>query len=190
VITLARAAARLELPAAFQFVAAMNPCPCGYLGDTERECRCGQRRVTRYRGRISGPLLDRIDLVIDVPRVTTAELLSAAAPAPTGAADARSAQAVREQVHAARARQMRRSGCLNARLEVGRLAEFCVLDAGGRRLLAAGRERLALSGRGMHRVLRVARTIADLEGCESITAAHVAEALQLRRVARGPTEIP
>jgi magnesium chelatase family protein len=181
-ITLSRAASRIELPAAFQLVAAMNPCPCGYLGDTERECRCGQRRVARYRGRISGPLLDRIDLVIDVPRVTTAELLPAAAPAPSVAADARSAQAVRERVHAARARQMQRSGCLNARLEVGQLAESCALDAGGRRLLAAGRERLALSGRGTHRVLRVARTIADLEGCESITAAHVAEALQLRRL--------
>jgi magnesium chelatase family protein len=100
-----------------------------------------------------------------VPRVTTAELLSAAAPAPTGAADARSAQAVREQVHAARARQMQRSGCLNARLEVGRLAGFCALDAAGRRLLAAGRERWRFRSRHA-RVLRVARTIADLEGCD------------------------
>ena len=188
-ITLARAAARIDLPAAFQLVAAMNPCPCGYLGDTERVCRCGPRRVQRYRGRISGPLLDRIDLIIDVPRVATEELLPAGPPALPAVADARGAESLREQVRAARARQMQRSGCLNARLEAGQLAGPCGLDAGGRRLLAAGRERLALSGRGTHRVLRVARTIADLEGSEAIAATHVAEALQLRRVPE-PREAP
>ncbi len=178
-ITLARAAARVDLPAAFQLVAAMNPCPCGYLGDAERACRCGPRRVERYRGRISGPLLDRIDLVIDVPRVGTEELLPVAASAPPAAFGAAT---LREQVRTARACQRQRGAYLNARLPVPQLAQFCGLDAGARRLLAAGRERLALSGRGTHRVLRVARTIADLEGSEGITAAHVAEALQLKRL--------
>jgi magnesium chelatase family protein len=193
-ITLARAAARLELPAAFQLVAAMNPCPCGYHGDPERECRCRPRHVARYRGRISGPLLDRIDLVIEVPRVATAELLPGSVPAVTscGAAGAvapvasvtaaMSAATLRAQVHAARERQQRRAGCLNARLGVAGLAVHCALDAAGTRLLAAGAERLGLSARGLHRVLRVARTIADLEGSAAIAAGHLAEALQLRRV--------
>ena len=200
-ITLARAAARLELPAAFQLVAAMNPCPCGYHGDPERECRCRARNVARYRGRISGPLLDRIDLVIEVPRVATAELLVGSAPAVTpgetpgavlpaasaatpaaGTNGSMSAATLRAQVHAARERQQQRAGCLNARLGVAGLAVHCALDAAGTRLLAAGAERLGLSGRGLHRVLRVARTIADLEGSEAIAAGHLAEALQLRRV--------
>ena len=184
VITLARAAARLELPAAFQFVAAMNPCPCGYHGDEERECRCRPRRIERYRGRISGPLVDRIDLVIEVPRVATAELLPGSAPAGV-VAPSLSAAALREQVHAARERQQHRSDGLNARLGVAELAVHCAIDAAGTRLLAAGVERLGLSGRGLHRVLRVARTIADLEQYERIAAAHVAEALQLRRVPHG-----
>jgi magnesium chelatase family protein len=197
-ITLARAAARIELPAAFQLVAAMNPCPCGYHGDEERECRCRPRRIERYRGRISGPLLDRIDLVIEVPRVATAELLagsaaflatsatsSGGAPVSRAAHAAMSAATLREQVHAARMRQRHRSDGLNARLGVAELAVHCALDAAGTRLLAAGVERLGLSGRGLHRVLRVARTIADLEQYERIAAAHVAEALQLRRVPHG-----
>ncbi len=197
-ITLARAAARIELPAAFQLVAAMNPCPCGYHGDEERECRCRPRRIERYRGRISGPLLDRIDLVIEVPRVATAELLAGSAaflatsatspgdaPVSRAAHAAMSAATLREQVHAARLRQRHRSDGLNARLGVAELAVHCALDAAGTRLLAAGVERLGLSGRGLHRVLRVARTIADLEQYERIAAAHVAEALQLRRVPHG-----
>ena len=152
-ITLARAAARIELPAAFQLVAAMNPCPCGYLGDSERSCRCGPRRVARYRGRISGPLLDRIDLIIDVPRVPTAELLPVTE-VPTASA-ASGAQALREQVRAARARQMQRGGCLNARMEVAQLGRLCALDAAGRRLLAAGlRAPRALGSRHAPRAAR------------------------------------
>jgi magnesium chelatase family protein len=171
----------------------MNPCPCGYHGDPERECRCRPRHVARYRGRISGPLLDRIDLVIEVPRVATVELLPGSAvamstnPSAPGQAAASagslamSAAALRAQVHAAREHQQRRAGCLNARLGVAELGVHCALDAAGTRLLAAGAERLGLSGRGLHRVLRVARTIADLEGSEAIVAGHLAEALQLRR---------
>jgi magnesium chelatase family protein len=197
-ITLARAAARIELPAAFQLVAAMNPCPCGYHGDSERPCRCGPRRVARYRGRISGPLLDRIDLIIDVPRVAMDELLPRVAAerpdaSPTVAKhppSASDAHALRDQVRAARARQMQRSGCLNARLRVDLLAESCALDAAGRRLLAAACERLALSGRGAHRVLRVARTIADLEACATLSAGHLAEALQWRRTNERVTDSP
>ncbi|MCC7461043.1 MAG: YifB family Mg chelatase-like AAA ATPase [Gammaproteobacteria bacterium] len=198
-ITLARASARIELPAAFQLMAAMNPCPCGYHGDEERECCCRPRHIARYRGRISGPLLDRIDLVIEVPRVAMAELLPGAAPVAataatppgltpaSGAAAASagrppmSAAALRAQVIAARERQQRRAGSLNARLGVAELATHCALDAAGTRLLAMGAEKLRLSGRGLHRVLRVARTIADLEGYETIATAHLAEALQLRR---------
>jgi magnesium chelatase family protein len=182
-ITLARAAARIELPAAFQLVAAMNPCPCGYLGDGERVCRCGPRRVERYRARISGPLLDRIDLIIDVPRAQTDELLpGSTSPLATSASAPISAAELRMQVSKARDRQQHRSGCLNARLGVAELSRYCVLDEVGTRLLAAGRRHLALSGRGIHRVLRVARTIADMEGCDAISALHVAEALQLKRL--------
>lgn len=174
-ICVARAAQRLDLPAGFQLVAAMNPCPCGYLGDTRQECRCGQRRVERYRARISGPLLDRIDLRIEVPRLETTELLAARAPSTSAQADARS------RVVTARKIQQRRNGCLNARLTPGLLQQCCTLPPAAERLLARSLEQMNLSARGVHRLLRVARTIADLAGEEVVGSEQIAEAIQLRR---------
>jgi magnesium chelatase family protein len=171
-ITLVRAADRLELPAEFQLVAAMNPCPCGYLGDDSRSCRCGPRRVQRYRDRISGPLLDRIDLHIEVPRVEAAALQRAPAVAAAPAPGA--------QVRRARSLQLARQRCCNARLDHAGLAAHCQLAPAGQRLVAQVCERLGLSARGYHRLLKVARTIADLDGADEIGAAHVSEAASLR----------
>ena len=182
VISISRAARQLEYPARFQLVAAMNPCPCGYLGDTSGRCRCAPPEIARYRARISGPLLDRIDLRIEVPNIGDDELLGEV---PVGAA-LTSADAAR-RVRSARCRQMERAGKLNSELAGHELQEFCRLDRAARLLIAQARSRLHLSARGMHRLLRVARTIADLqadpqaEPLAVLGAAHVAEALQLRR---------
>lgn len=181
-VSLSRAAGRLELPADFQLIAAMNPCPCGHHGEPGATCRCSQRAVERYRGRLSGPLLDRIDLRVDVPRQQLDELLPGdvpdlAAAVPPGFRHAE----LQQQVRVARARQQRRAGCLNARLPVSRLREDCVLDAEARALFERAKEKLAVSGRGLHRILRVARTAADMAGAGLIGAPHLAEAMQLRR---------
>jgi magnesium chelatase family protein len=187
VVAISRAAFQVEYPARFQLVAAMNPCPCGYLGDLSGKCRCAPPEIARYRARISGPLLDRIDLRIEVPALRSEELLDDAGAAGQTMTSAFAAG----RVHGARRRQQKRAGKLNADLDSGDIQRHCTLDRPCRRLLAQARERLNLSARGMHRVLRVARTIADLEmaGAEnetgpmdlSIGPAHLAEALQLRR---------
>lgn len=172
-ILVSRAAARAEYPARFQLVAAMNPCPCGYRGHPSRPCRCTPDQVARYRGRLSGPLLDRIDLALDVPGLSAAELQSA----PSGEASA----VVRQRVVAARERQTARQGCSNARLEGKDLEYHCQPDAAAAKLLQQAIARLDLSPRAYHRVLRVARSVADLAGAGLIAAAHVAEALHYRR---------
>jgi magnesium chelatase family protein len=177
VIAISRAAMQVEYPARFQLVAAMNPCPCGFLGDVSGRCRCAPPEIARYRARISGPLLDRIDLRVDVPAVNDEELLGDVPPEPA----AGSAQAA-TRVRAARAIQMRRSAKLNADLDGRELQAVCRLDRRCRALIAQARVRLDLSARGMHRVLRVARTIADLENVDSLAMHHVAEALQWRRI--------
>jgi magnesium chelatase family protein len=171
-ITLVRAADRLELPAEFQLVAAMNPCPCGYLGDDSRSCRCGPRRVQRYRDRISGPLLDRIDLHIEVPRVEATALQHAPAVA--------TAPALALQVQRARSLQLARQRCCNARLDHAGLAAHCQAVPAAQRLVTQVCERLGLSARGYHRMLKVARTIADLDGAGELGAEHVSEAASLR----------
>ena len=188
VITIARASARLELPAQFQLVAAMNPCPCGYLGDERRACRCSARRVQRYRERISGPLLDRIDLQIEVPRVEL-RALYAGGDAPNGV-DAGVAQATGQgaaelcaSVSAARALQHCRQKTCNARLDHAGLDTHCRADPQAQRLLLRVAETLGLSARGYHRLLKVARTIADLEGVGQISAQHVSEAASFRPMA-------
>jgi magnesium chelatase family protein len=179
VVSISRVALQVEYPARFQLVAAMNPCPCGYLGEASGRCRCAPPEIARYRARISGPLLDRIDLRVEVPAVGDELLLDAPAQAPgsdTAAAAAR--------VLAARQRQLDRAGRLNSELEGREIQRACKLDAHGRLLMAQARARFELSARGMHRVLRVARTIADLEDVRGgISPRHLAEALQLRRVA-------
>jgi magnesium chelatase family protein len=185
VVAVSRAALKVEYPARFQFVAAMNPCPCGYLGEPTGRCRCAPAEIARYRARISGPLLDRIDLRVNVPAVGSDELLDDDA---DGAPRLTSAAAF-AQVRAARDRQWRRAGKLNADLAGRELREHCALAREARLLLAQLRTKFDLSARGVHRVLRVARTIADLEPGEPgeasreapLKSAHLAEAIQLRR---------
>lgn len=172
-VTVARARRRAEFPARFQLVAAMNPCPCGFAGHPTRACTCTPTQISRYRARLSGPLLDRIDLTIEVPVVSYEDL--------SGVAQGESSTPVRDRVAAARAVQIERQGVPNARLEAGRVEALCAPDATGAALLAQAMSRLNLSARAYHRVLRVARTLADLAGVARPGAAQLAEAIQYRR---------
>lgn len=178
-ITISRAARQAEFPSRFQLIAAMNPCPCGYLGDPVGRCRCTGDQVARYRGRISGPLLDRIDMHLEVPRLAAEELS-----APTNL-DAESSALVRQRVEQARRRQLDRSGLPNQALGNRELERVCVLDEPGRRLMEQALRKLGLSARAFHRVLKLARSIADLAGLEQIQAAHLSEAIGYRRLDRG-----
>jgi magnesium chelatase family protein len=174
-IVISRAARQAEFPARFQLVAAMNPCPCGYAGDADGRCRCTPDAIARYRGRISGPLMDRIDIISDVPRIPLMELN-----ARRGAHDEDSAT-VRARVIAARSIAMQRAGKPNAMLAVREIERDCALGDAERTLLERAMEKLSLSARAYHRVLRVARTIADLAGSDRIAREHLAEAVQYRR---------
>jgi magnesium chelatase family protein len=176
-IHISRAARQAEFPARFQLVAAMNPCPCGYLGDGSGRCHCTADQVARYRGRISGPLLDRIDMHVEVPRIDPSRL-----GAPN--AGATSSQ-VRRRVCAARDRQLLRAGKMNSALTPKEIERDCPLDEQGRRLMQQALTRLALSARAYHRILKVARTIADLADCDAIASAHLSEAVNYRRLDRG-----
>jgi magnesium chelatase family protein len=172
-IRLARAAAQAEYPARFQFIAAMNPCPCGYLGDEQANCRCSRDRVTTYRNKVSGPLLDRIDLQVQVLRPPPA-LLRANAEMPEDTAS------VRDRVARAWRVQRLRTGNANALLDGDALTEFCELDDEGWSLLETAAGRFNLSARAHQRILRVSRTIADLAASKKIAPPHVAEALSFR----------
>ncbi|MEO8847601.1 MAG: YifB family Mg chelatase-like AAA ATPase, partial [Casimicrobiaceae bacterium] len=176
-IHISRAARQATFPARFQLVAAMNPCPCGWLGHARMPCRCTPDRVARYRARVSGPLLDRIDMTIDVPAVHADELGIRA----TTSAAVESSAAVRARVEAARARQRARQPVLNANLDVAAIARYCAPDAAGEQLIARAMAQQMLSARAYHRVLRLARTIADLACAETVGCAHVAEAIGYRR---------
>jgi len=173
-ITISRAARRADFKAQFQLVAAMNPCPCGYLGHYNGKCRCTPDQVARYRGKISGPLLDRIDIQIEVPAVPQEDLLKQS--------DGETSASIQTRVEAARQRQLARQGKPNALLTVSEIDEFCAPDAASETLLRQAITRLNLSARAYHRVLKVARTIADLEGSENIQIANIAEAVQYRRM--------
>lgn len=175
-IHISRAARQADFPARFQLVAAMNPCPCGFHGDSAKTCRCTPDQVARYRNKLSGPLLDRIDLQIEVPAVS-AEVLQKAP-------DGESSATIRLRVSDARARQQVRQGKPNAQLTSKEIDHHCQPDAAGAALLKQALHRLNLSARGYHRVLRVARSIADLAGSETIAASHIAEAVQYRRFAK------
>jgi len=179
-ITISRAARQATFPARFQLVAAMNPCPCGWLGAPAglgRACRCTPEAVRRYQGKLSGPLLDRIDLQVEVLATPAAELMALP--------DGEDSATVARRVHDARQRQLQRQGQANALLEVGRIDGVCSLDEAAASFLRSAAKRLAWSGRRLHRCLKVARTIADLAGCRTIGHAHIAEALQLQRVLTG-----
>jgi magnesium chelatase family protein len=176
VINVSRAARQASFPAQFQLVAAMNPCPCGWHGHPSGRCRCSPDAIVRYRSRISGPLLDRIDLTIEVPALPASEF-TALATAEAGETSA----VVRARVAAACARQRIRQGKPNARLAVAGVAMHCTPEPAGERLLATAMARLALSARAYHRILKVARSIADLAGAATIDVVHVAEAIGYRR---------
>ncbi len=176
-ITIARAARRADFPARFQLVAAMNPCPCGFQGSPQRACRCTPDQVARYQGKLSGPLLDRIDLHVEVPAVPAEELL--------GAPPGESSAAVRARVEAARERAVARQGKPNQALQGREIDAHLLLDDVAGRFLRDAAQRLGWSARSTHRALKVARTIADLAGAECIGVAQVAEAVQYRRVLRG-----
>jgi magnesium chelatase family protein len=173
-ISISRAARQAQFPARFQLVAAMNPCPCGHCGDRNGRCRCTPERIARYRGRISGPLADRIDIKLEVPAPREAELVAPIAGEVSSAIQAR--------VEKARSSQLARQGKANADLGTREIDRHCSTDRDGDQLLRHALARLLLSARAYQRVLRVARTIADLAGASTIGAGHIAEAIQYRRL--------
>lgn len=179
-ITIARAAGAIDYPAAFMLVAAMNPCPCGFYSDAQKECRCTPMQVTRYRSRVSGPLLDRIDIQVEVPAVAYEALASPASGEPS--------EAVRERVNQARRVQVERFGATgihaNARMSARDVRCYCGVDAAAAQLLETAVTRLGLSARAYVRILKVGRTIADLAGSEDIRSPHIAEAIQYRSLDR------
>lgn len=179
-VTISRSAGKITLPCHFMLVAAMNPCPCGYLGDAKHECRCSPSQVQRYRNRISGPLLDRIDIHIEAPALSIAELRTDKPGEPSAT--------IRTRVESARARQRQRFAgsrvAANARMSQAQLKKFCPLDPALGDLLQQAMEQLALSARAYDRILKVARTIADLAGADRIAAPHLLEAIQYRSLDR------
>ncbi|MBN1875819.1 MAG: YifB family Mg chelatase-like AAA ATPase [Anaerolineae bacterium] len=176
IVTISRAQGSLTFPASFMLVAAMNPCPCGHYGDPERACTCSTGSIQRYRQRLSGPLLDRIDLHIEVPRVAYDKL--------TNKAVGESSAAIRARIEAARERQRARLAAsklvCNADMGPGEIRQFCILRDEAQSLIRSAMRQMHLSARAYHRVLKVSRTIADLEGTEQIQSHHLAEALQYR----------
>jgi magnesium chelatase family protein len=172
-ITISRAARQADFPARFQLIAAMNPCPCGYLGATHKACRCTPDQVTRYQSRLSGPLMDRIDLHVDVPAMPASELVQA----PPGETTA----AIRARCLQARERALQRQGVANQALQARAIDDHLRLDDAALKFLSLAAARLGWSARATHRALRVARTIADLAGAEAMQVEHLAEAMQYRR---------
>ncbi|PHQ26014.1 ATP-dependent protease [Marinobacter guineae] len=175
-ISISRAARQVNFPARFQVVGAMNPCPCGYSGHPTIECQCTPQQVMRYRSKISGPLLDRFDLHVEVP-VQGGDVLM------QQGGDGETSANVRARVIAAREKQSER-GCMNAGLAGRELYAACRLDRQGEQLLSGAMEKLGLSARALHRILRVARTLADLEGCDELCQSHLVEALGYRQLDR------
>ncbi len=177
IVTISRAKGSITFPANFLLVGARNPCPCGFYGDPQHSCNCTPNQIQRYQARISGPILDRIDIHVDVPMVDFDKLLSDRR--------AESSLDIRRRVELARERQIKRfeehPGLFaNADMTVGEIDDFCVLSEEARQILTLSVRRLQLSARSYHRVLKLSRTIADLEGAEEIQVPHIAEALQYR----------
>ncbi|MFZ7127077.1 MAG: YifB family Mg chelatase-like AAA ATPase [Desulfobacterales bacterium] len=180
-VTISRAASTLTYPSSFMLVSAMNPCPCGYFGDTTRECRCTPTQIRRYRTRISGPLMDRMDIQIEVPAVPRRDLLSGT--------ETEGSESIRRRVSASRRIQgerFRRAGIFcNAQMQSRHIQKYCKPDDTGRFVLESAIEKLGLSARAYNRILKVARTIADLEGSPEVTADHISEGIQYRSLDRG-----
>ncbi len=176
VVTISRAKGSLTFPANFMLIAAMNPCLCGWFGDSQKPCTCANSAVTKYQKRISGPMLDRIDIHVEVPRVDYDKLSSDRL--------GKSSASIQERVQAARERQLIRFAeteiICNSDMRVAEVRQFCKLDEAGDNLVRQAMSQLNLSARGYHRVLKLARTIADLAGSEEIQSVHLAEALQYR----------
>jgi len=176
VVTISRAKTTMTFPANFMLVGAMNPCPCRYFGDPVKECTCSPAIVTRYQKRLSGPLLDRIDIHAEVPRVEYEKLASET--------PLESSESIRVRVEVARERQRQRFEgtrlACNAEMGPGEVREYCRLGDGGRSLLRSAMQQLQMSARAFHRILKLARTIADLAGEGEITTANLAEAIQYR----------
>jgi magnesium chelatase family protein len=179
-ITISRAARQAEFPARFQLIAAMNPCPCGYLGHSNGRCHCTFEQVQRYRARVSGPLMDRIDMHVEVPSVPR-EVLRAN-PVNRGEDSSR----VRRRVVAARERQQVRTNCANATLKNREVEKFCQVSDNDSKLLEQAIDKLGLSARAYHRILKVARTIADLSDEPQIQTQHLTEAISYRQLDRSP----
>ncbi|HLT64416.1 MAG TPA: ATP-binding protein, partial [Pseudohongiella sp.] len=175
-VCISRADYRVKFPARFQLVSAMNPCPCGFAGDPRGLCRCTPDRISRYLEKISGPLLDRIDIHVEVPRPGSDELRQLAP------ADEPDSAALREQVAACRKRQYQRQGCLNRDLDAEMLDKHCPLESSAEKLLRQSMDKLNLSARACHRMIKLARTLADLESVDLITATHIAQAAAYRQM--------
>ncbi|SET57408.1 magnesium chelatase family protein [Nitrosomonas marina] len=176
-ITISRAARQAEFPARFQLIAAMNPCPCGYLGHHSGKCHCTPDQIARYRGKISGPLLDRIDLQIEVPAIPQEELMRQQT-------IGEKSDVIRHRVKQSRKRQLMRQNKANSQLNVKEIDRYCAHDKSCEALLNQAINRLNLSARAYHRILKLARTIADLSDAETISSQHIAEAIQYRRMDR------
>ena len=179
-VTISRVSGTVTYPAEFMMVCAMNPCKCGWYGDPSGRCRCNQREVEAYRSRISGPMLDRIDIVVEVPSVHFEDLRSRQEAEPSAA--------VQQRVNAARAIQNNRfgnSGMCNARMGPQEMRKYCKLSEESAQLMKDAFEAMGLTARSYDRILKVARTVADLDGCDTIEPQHIAEAIQYRAVNLG-----
>ncbi len=182
-ITISRAARQAQFPARFQLIAAMNPCPCGYSGDTQRTCRCTPDQINRYLSKLSGPLLDRIDLQIDVPRIPQHQLRSGSN------LNGEASNTVRKRVIAAQQRQQRRAGKLNAELGSQEIDQYCPIDENSHQLLDQAMSKFGLSARSYHRILKVSRTIADLAQSDNISLSQLSEAIGYRNLERQQSKL-